>query len=710
MPGRDAILRLGMDSGKLDGTMTTARRKLKAFGSQVKSDLRTAVKGAFDGLGTISGFAGVAGLAVAGRDVWNFEKSLTRLQIQARKSAGDMALLRKQIYDIGGVTGVDPDQLLAGISQFVSVTGDINTATASMKTWATVSAATGSSMTDIANAAAGLSINLGISGDEMERAFSIMLTQGKDGAIELKDMASITQSLSAQFKTFGKTGVDGLAEMGAMLQIVRGGFGTTEEAATGFSALLTAITKEAAAGKIKHAFVIGPDGKRHLKDAKDLVFQIIEQTKGDPARLEKLLGRAEAYKAILPLMDAGKEKLDEWIKSGLQSNELMKDFETYSKSAAGQVDRANAAIKKTFSDLLVKNLDSIATALTAVASAITFIAQHPMESLAIFASLKGGGYLASVGEALAKGGGGAAAGGASRQLSLPGLGGSGGGMFSKPGSITSTIGTALQRAAIGVAVAETLGKDLPRVSQGALVLGHALTALPGPLGGVATGAALAADALLAYAAYLDHKIDKRNEQILKSPVGGYELTVGTQFGRAQNRIGDLEYKERKGTISDAERSELAAQRASRAPAAEHLLKKAMEVGALKQNAAGGLSLDTSVTKGVLASSGMSKGDQDVMEALFEKSFDAALSDPSIRADVAEMFARGARTGFMNALADVGAGVLAGGGPAPTAAAPRYAPGGATVPKETVRVTVGVKDGDVVAAVNNSRKQRTKEAP
>src|SRR3990172_11279060 len=150
--------------------------------------------------------------------------------------------------------------------------------------------------------------------------------------------------------------------MGAMLQVMRRGFGSSSEAATGLQALMTAVAKNAK--KLRGAgieiFDTGPGGVERMRELDDIVFALIEKTKGNPLLLQKLLGRQEAVAAVLPLMAAGRAEFDKMAAAGADSNEVAKDFATYMDSAAGKTAEAGAAIKKTFSDLLAKHIGTIA--------------------------------------------------------------------------------------------------------------------------------------------------------------------------------------------------------------------------------------------------------------------------------------------------------------------------------------------------------------
>ena len=628
-------VRLGVDPRPLDRGLVTARGKLQKWGAQVRGDLSRAMRGAFGGLTSIAGFAGLAGISIAAKQVVEFEKRLTRLGIAARLPTGEMALLRRQIMETAVAMAQDPDELLLGIEKFVSLTGDVAGARDAMASFAKVATATGSSVEDITTSAAAMSQNMHIAGGEMEQAFSILLTQGKEGAVELRDMAQLLAGLTPQFAQFGKTGTAGLADMGAMLQVMRRGFGTSSEAATGLQALMTAVAKNA--GKIQGAgikvFDTGPGGVKRMRELDDIVFALIEKTKGNPLLLQKLLGRQEAVAAVLPLMAAGRAEFDKMAAAGADSNEVAKDFATYMDSAAGKTAKAGAAIKKTFSDLLAKHIGTIARAFEAVANAIKMIADHKWEALGVLAMFKGGSFFGGLGGAMGALGGGAGGGGLGGAAAG---GGWAGGAAAGPGG-WDRLGSAMNRAALGLAVASTIGKDLDGLGKGTLVASHAMSALPGPLGVAGLRLSLFADGLLLLVGRLNAALDEEQRDIVASKVGGglgepmaAERFLGRTASTARGMWGmgvpdDLAAMGRGTTTQET-------------GAGISVLRTAKDLGALNIAEGGAMSLDLGKARAALAADPTLSEDQRTiwLEGM-SQAMDLRGTDPEFRERVAREF-------------------------------------------------------------------------
>jgi TP901 family phage tail tape measure protein len=552
-----ARVTIGADSSPLRRDLPKAKNQLVRWAGGVKREVGAALRDAFSTLSSVAGFGGVASLVVAGKKVYDFEKKLTRLRINADMSAKDMASLRGQIDDVAVSTGVGQDELLGAASAFVTMTGDIDTARGSLAAWGKISAATGADIDDVAKGAAALSQNLGVGAKDMEKAFNVMFVQGKEGAVELKDMAAVAAGLAPQFATFGKVGVEGLAEMGGLLQIVKRGFNDVGEASTGMESLMTAFAKNSK--QIRAATGVSTYEKdgRTLRSMADIVFDLtdaMEKKKLPTGKVIKALGRAEAYRALLPLMKAGRGELEKFAAMG-KTDAIGQGFGIWKESVASKVEVATAKIRKAFSETLIKHADSLAKAITKVGEAVQFLAEHPEGVLAVLALLKGGSFLGRAGGGLGDALGGVAgmAGGLGGGGASAGAGGLRGafGAWSSTRFTGATPGNMLTGAGVGLALAGTIGKDLGSTGQAAMVAAHALAGLPGPLGLVAKGGALAGDALVVLFDHLEKEIDASQKRIVEGQFGkfGAQEARGALTGDASSQRALIRMAAQSGAIT-----------------------------------------------------------------------------------------------------------------------------------------------------------------
>lgn len=415
-----AKIRLFVDSSLVDRGLKAATRAFDAFGvgvertfskivnkakmsltalpgaikSSIKSSLKAIPasfgkaglglsKGAFGtakefGIGIVRSVAdGVVGAATQGfDDVVQFEKAMTRFQIAGGVTNGAMQDLRVSLDAVSKSTGISRNELIAGASAYVSLTGDAAGAASQVGLFAKVALASGAEMGDIATAAAALKDNLKIDPSQFEGAFSALIEQGKAGAIELKDLAAELSGIAPLFTQFkGGTGVQGLATLGAALQAGRKGFGSASEATTGLQALIVAFTRNAK--KFKGVKIFDKDPKTGIKTFKsfrEIVDQIAESKLAkDPNLLTDAFGSVEA-KRFFDQLVANRDMLDELEKKSSEGKAVATDSLAYQTSAAGQLEIAmnnlKLSVTKAFTPELIASFASALEKVAALAGKI----------------------------------------------------------------------------------------------------------------------------------------------------------------------------------------------------------------------------------------------------------------------------------------------------------------------------------------------------
>ena len=318
----------------------------KGLGKGFGRGLGGLAKGFGRALTTGLGVAGVAGgvdlIADQAKATLDFERSLTRLQIQAQGTLGPIDAYRNSVLKASKATGLARDQVLAAQTKFVQLTGDGKTAAQSMDLFARVAVATGASAEDIAASAAALQQNLKIDPSNFEKAFSILTREGKVGSVELRDMAGLMAQLAPQMAQFaGGTGVQGMADLGSAMQLVNRGFNDANQAATALEGLMGAVVKNS--GRLKESgvevFTKGKDGRKQLKSLQEIV-DLIGNSKlaKDPTLLIKALGRKEAYQAYLQLSKVKGEWRNLANETG-DAKDIAEDYAKYQESTSGSSRR-----------------------------------------------------------------------------------------------------------------------------------------------------------------------------------------------------------------------------------------------------------------------------------------------------------------------------------------------------------------------------------
>jgi TP901 family phage tail tape measure protein len=329
--------------------LKVARDRLKKFGRSTGGLVGGALRGA--GFGAAVGGLGamVAMLAVTGAGVIKFEEKLTRLQIQSGRTAGQMVAFKEDVDRVSRATGIARGDVLEAAAGFVSLTGDMDEAQASLETFARVAVASGASMQEISSTAAALKQNMKVRPDEMEKVFSIILAGGKAGAIELKELSSMLAGITPLFSQFGKTGAEGMAELGAMLQLGRQGFGSAGESVTGLQGMMVAFMKNAKKFEKAGVKIFTKDpktGAKVMRGLADIVRDLGDSKLArDPTRLIKAFGRVEGMRFFNELVKVD-GALDDLVETTRNANDVGADYDAFQKSTAGRLKVALNAFKQ----------------------------------------------------------------------------------------------------------------------------------------------------------------------------------------------------------------------------------------------------------------------------------------------------------------------------------------------------------------------------
>ncbi|HMR80239.1 MAG TPA: hypothetical protein PKD61_34260, partial [Polyangiaceae bacterium] len=162
-------------------------------------------------------------------------------------------------------------EVLAGQSAFVAKTGDLQTARAVTEDLAKLSAAYGSNLEDVVDAAGDVSSVLGNIPNKAEAINSIMKSvaaQGKLGAVEMSDLATQMAKLTSAAVSFeGDTGQN-ILKMTALTQFARskGGAASATQAATASAGFVNQLKTPARIAAFKKEGIDVMNAKGQLRD------------------------------------------------------------------------------------------------------------------------------------------------------------------------------------------------------------------------------------------------------------------------------------------------------------------------------------------------------------------------------------------------------------------------------------------------------------
>ncbi|WP_437759482.1 phage tail tape measure protein [Sorangium sp. So ce1389] len=292
----------------LGGAFGASGRLVKGFGGGLGFG-KLAGATAIGGLGADaarSAFGTGAELVKGANRVDELANRLSVSSRQAGKGFVDPKQLTAEFFAVAQeVKGVTGEAAADAAARFVTLTGDLDTARKSLKDFAEVASATGANVGDVAEAAASISQQFGLTDPkEIREVLAALTFQGKQGSFEIKDAAKQYQRLAASGASFGlpKT-AGGVRLLGGLTQIARSGTGSGEQAATAiesmFAQLKAKTTQLSAQG-------VNVYSKGKTRDVREILVDAISKIGGSDiakkqAGLTSIFGE-QGIRAINPLI------------------------------------------------------------------------------------------------------------------------------------------------------------------------------------------------------------------------------------------------------------------------------------------------------------------------------------------------------------------------------------------------------------------------
>lgn len=271
--------------------------------------LKRSVHGLGQGLDRIGNrytaiFTGAGG-ALAARQVMALETRFERLGIQANKSQDEMNKLKQTIFDVAQEREirVDPSQITGAIEAIVEKTGDLQFAENNIRNIGLAIQATGAEGKAIGEIMAEFQKMGMIDPKEIMATLDTLNVQGKEGAFTLQNLAALGPRVITAYTATGRSGAQAMREMGAALQMIRQGTGSSEMAASAFEATMRTLTDPKKIKMLERAglAIFDPEaaknGQKVLRPINELMTEIIQKVNGDAAKLGQVFD-AEAMRAF----------------------------------------------------------------------------------------------------------------------------------------------------------------------------------------------------------------------------------------------------------------------------------------------------------------------------------------------------------------------------------------------------------------------------
>lgn len=307
-------------------------------------------------MGPVAGLLSIYGvgrsMTAANRAFAENERAMTRVAVTADATSEAQRAAFRQLQDLSSQTAMPVDKVREGLESLVAAGRSLPEAMDFLPSVAKTAQASGATVNDIAKSADAVGSAFKIASGDMQHAFDIMATGGKLGQFELKDMARYLPSLAPAAAAIGMHGKQGLTDLVAMLQVLRKGSGTAEEAAGSMNNILQKMSSEETTKRYKKMGVDLADMfKKGKASGKDMISVFMEATqlatKGDLGKLPNLISDMEFARGVRAMMmyrgELGK------IRSAIDataSGAVGRDLERVLANSQASMDRAKVAAER----------------------------------------------------------------------------------------------------------------------------------------------------------------------------------------------------------------------------------------------------------------------------------------------------------------------------------------------------------------------------
>ena len=373
-------------AGNLEQRALRYQRALGRVGTEGSRSMRIINSAARSSFGVLdklanrwTGIFGAAGIGLAVKSVGDLQLEFTRLGVQAGKSDEEIARLKDRIFEVSQENDIriDPQQALEAINAIVEKTGDLDFAEEQMRNIGYAIQASGASGQVIGDMFAEFQ-KFGITGSEaVMRVFDTLNQQGKMGAFTIENVAAMSPRLINSYGALGAAGEDAWRELGAVMQVIRQGTGSSEQATTSMEALLRVLGDakklEALAEGGIEVFKpgTGEGGLKEIRPINELLKEIIERAKGDRTVIQSVLGDSEAVRAFnAALSEFGRtgalESLDKFMAVQADGTQTMEDSERVAQTLNSALTNLNTAYTQFKDDNLAAPVERLAEALNSL--------------------------------------------------------------------------------------------------------------------------------------------------------------------------------------------------------------------------------------------------------------------------------------------------------------------------------------------------------
>ncbi len=365
-----AQVQLGLNN-RFSGAIKTAGRDMSGFASGAAGSLSRLDKAISGTAGKLLSLGGGLSAAAALKETIDLEKRMTRLGTQANVSAAEVDKLKANIFAVSrnNKIKIDPSQLIGAVDSIIERTGDMEFIKQNLESIGMAIQASGAEGGAIGGLYAEFQ-KMGLGADAASQAIDTLTLQGKNGAFTLENLAALGPRVINAYTATGRSGAAALTEMGAALQVIRRGTGSSEQAATSFEALMRNLVDPVKQKKLKEMGVSVYDTTGQFRSVTDLINEVVTKSKGDLSSLGTIFD-SEAMRAFNSAISEFKRSgavssLDEFLKMQGDGSTIMKDSARNASTMAANLTNLKTSVQSFADRNLAEPIGKVAEALNSV--------------------------------------------------------------------------------------------------------------------------------------------------------------------------------------------------------------------------------------------------------------------------------------------------------------------------------------------------------
>lgn len=369
---------------------------VEAFASKAATAIK-AVDKTFSGLKTAAGALGVSlSVGSAAKEIIDLDAKMTAFGVTMNMSAERVNALKQSIFDTATAKDVKigTDELVSAVDSIAERTGDAEFIEKNIKNIGIAIRATGAAGSDIGGLYSEIE-KMGLSAEDAATAVSTLAVQGNNGAFVMKDLAALGPRTIAAYTATGRSGAKALIEMGAALQVIRRGTGSSEQAATAFEAVMRNLTSPDKQQKLRSLGVSVRDSLTgEFRPITELMTEIVEKSGGSLETLGTIFD-AEAVRAFNSAIGEFKDKGA--VSSFKEFNGMLDDGSYLEKAAAKNAGTLAANLKNVQTSFVkFVNSDPVGV-LGKINKLLNYLGENPKRFNRVFTAIAAGiGAIAAV--------------------------------------------------------------------------------------------------------------------------------------------------------------------------------------------------------------------------------------------------------------------------------------------------------------------------